>query len=122
MGIANYTNLSELMNKMLETGDAVSISDLVREAEKKKIILASEGEPADRGDLENAFIALADVQCRAGVIRPDPRNESEVRVIGQYESGELARNGYGGDAGDRFLGIRWLACTGKLPVIVNINL
>ncbi|MEJ2111421.1 MAG: hypothetical protein P8Z37_16230 [Acidobacteriota bacterium] len=47
MGIANYTNLSELMNEKLKNGQAASISDLVRDAQIQTIILASEGELAD---------------------------------------------------------------------------
>ena len=58
MGIGNYTNLSEIMNGMLKAGHGVSISDMVREAGNRKLILASEGEHADQTDLENAFIAL----------------------------------------------------------------
>jgi hypothetical protein len=122
MGIANYTNLSELMNEMLKTGLGVSISDLANEAEKRMIILASEGELADKSDLENAFIALADALYRAGAIKPDPANESESHLIRLYESGKLAENGYGGDEGDQFLSIKWVALTSNLPVIVNLNL
>ena len=36
MGIGNYTNLSEIMNSMLEAGHGVSISDMVREAGNQK--------------------------------------------------------------------------------------
>jgi hypothetical protein len=122
MGIANYTNLSELMNKMLKTGAGVSISDLVKEAEKRRIILASEGELADKSDLENGFIALADTLYHAGAIRPDPANEAESYLIQLYESGKLAENGYGGNEGDRFLNIKWTTLTDNLPVIVNLNL
>jgi hypothetical protein len=95
MGIANYTNLSELMNDMLAKG-SVSISDLVREAFGRGMILASEGERADMADLENGFIALADELCRRGHIRPDPADEDESNLVRLYESGILAANGYGG--------------------------
>ena len=122
MGIANYTNLSELMNDMLKTGLGVSISDLTKEAGKKKIILASEGELADQADLENAFIALVDAQYRAGAIKPDPENETEFCLVQLYESGKFAENGYGGDEGDQFLEIKWKALTDNLPVITNLNL
>jgi hypothetical protein len=122
MGIANYTNLSELMNEMLKAGTGVSISDMVKNAAKKKVILASEGELADKADLENAFIALVDVQYHAGAIKPDPENETEFYLIRLYESGKLAENGYGGDEGDQFINIKWIALTDKLPVITNLNL
>lgn len=122
MGIANYTNLSELMNGMLKTGASVSVSEMVREAAKRMTILASEGEIADKADLENGFIALVDALYRAGVIKPDPQNEMELYLIQLYESGDLAENGYGGSEGDLFLDIRWLALTDTLPVISNINL
>ena len=122
MGIANYTNLSELMNEMLKTERGVSISDLAEEAEKRKVILASEGELADRSDLENGFIALVEALYRAGTIKPDPANENESHLMQLYESGKLAENGYGGDEGDRFLSIKWIALTDNLPVIVNLNL
>jgi hypothetical protein len=121
MGIANYTNLSELMNEMLGTG-AISISDLVKEAIKKKFILASEGELADKSDLENGFIALMDAHYRAGAIKPDPANESESHLLRLFESGKLAENGYGGKEGDQFLNIKWIALTDNLPVISNLNL
>ncbi len=122
MGIANYTNLSELMNEMLKKQHSVSISDLVREAEGRMVILASEGERADKADLENGFIELVNVQYRAGHLKPEPANEAETHLIRQYESGKLAESGYGGDEGDRFLEIKWTALTGNLPVIVNINI
>jgi len=122
MGIANYTNLSELMNSMLKPGLGVSISDLVNEAEKRMIILASEGERADKADLENGFINLVDALYHAGAIRPDPANETESHLIRLYESGKLAKNGYGGNEGDQFLDIKWVALTDNLPVIVNLNL
>jgi hypothetical protein len=122
MGIANYTNLSELMNDMLKTGLGVSISDLAKEAEKKMVILASEGELADKSDLENGFINLVDALYRAGAIRPDPANETESHLIRLYESGKLAESGYGGDEGDQFINIRWIALTDNLPVIVNLEL
>jgi len=122
MGIANYTNLSELMNDMLKRGLCVSISDLVKEGEKRKIILASEGTLADKSDLENGFIDLVDALYRAGVIRPDPANETEAYLIRLYVSGKLAENGYGGDEGDQFLNIRWMALTDNLPVISNLPL
>lgn len=120
MAISNYTNLSELMNGMLEKGLSVSVSDLADEAGKRKLILASEGELADRGDLENGFLALVDALYRAGAIEPTPANEAEVELLGLYKSGKLAENGYGGPDGDRFLDIRWKATTAELPVIVNI--
>jgi hypothetical protein len=122
MGIANYTNLSELMNKMMKTGLGVSISDLTKEALKRMVILASEGELADKSDLENGFISLVDAHYRAGAIKPDPANEAESQLIRLYESGELAAHGYGGKEGDQFLDIKWIALTNDLPVIVNINL
>ncbi len=121
MGIANYTNLSELMNGMLNTDQGISISDMVREGEKRQIILASEGTVADRSDLENGFIDLVDVLYRAGAIRPNPINETESYLIRLYESGKLADNGYGGKEGDQFLEIKWLALIQDLPVIVNIQ-
>jgi len=122
MGIANYTNLSELMNAILEKGQRVSISDLVAEALSRKIILASEGELADKSDLENGFIELVNALYRAEAIKPDPADESESELIQLFESGKLAENGYGGDEGDRFLEIKWFAVTEYLPVITNINL
>lgn len=121
MGIANYTNLSEFMNSMLKKG-GVSISDLAEEAELRAFILASEGTLADKADLENAFIALTDALYRSGAIRPDPANETESHLIRLYESGKLAEKGYGGDEGDQFLNIKWIALTDNLPVIVNLNL
>jgi hypothetical protein len=122
VGIANYTNLSELMNERLKAGNKVSISDLVKESLRKKIILASEGTLADKSDLENGFIHLVEELSRAGLIRSAPANDSESRLIQLFESGKLAENGYGGDEGDRFLDIKWIALTENLPVIVNINL
>ena len=122
MGIANYTNLSELMNDMLKGEAGVSISDMAKEAWRKQIILASEGELADQADLENAFIALVEAQYRAGVIKPDPENETESCLVRLYESGKLAENGYGGNDGDQFLEIKWKALTDNLPVITNLNL
>ena len=121
MGIANYTNMSELMNKRLAEGP-VSIADLVREAYGRVMILASEGERADRSDLENGFIALADLLYHKNAIKPEPANADEEQLLQLYESGKLAANGYGGEAGDQFLHIRWRALTDTLPVIVNINL
>jgi hypothetical protein len=120
MGIANYTNLSELMNEIMKTGLRVSISDLVKAAAMKKVILASEGELADQSDLENGFINLIDAQYRAGVVRPEPADANESHLICQYESGKLAENGYGGNEGDQFLNIKWAALTENLPVIVNL--
>ena len=120
MGIANYTNLSELMNERMKGGLRVSISDLVKEALGKNIILASEGTLADKADLENGFIALIDTHFRAGAIKSDPENEAEIQLVRLYESGELAKNGYGGENGDRFLDVKWIAFTDNLPVIVNI--
>ena len=122
MGIANYTNLSELMNDILKTGRSVSISDLVKEAQMRTVILASEGELADKSDLENGFIELVNALYRAGAINPDPSDESESHLVRLFESGKLAENGYGGDEGDRFLEIKWTAQTDDLPVIVNLNL
>lgn len=122
MGIANYTNLSELMNERLNTGREASIADLVEEALARKLILASEGELADKSDLENGFIELVNAHYRAGAIKPDPADESESKIIRLFESGVLAENGYGGDEGDRFLEIKWIAITDNLPVITNINL
>ena len=122
MGIANYTNLSELMNKRLQEGRRISISELVAEGLAIKIILASEGELADKSDLENGFIELINALYREGAIRPEPADESESRLVRLFESGELAANGYGGDEGDRFLEIKWTALTDNLPVIVNLNI
>jgi hypothetical protein len=120
MGIANYTNLSELMNKRLETGQAISIAELVEEAARRHVILASEGELADRYDLENGYIDLVNALYRAGHIRPEPGNETESNVIRLYESGKLAESGFGSDEGDRFLHIKWIALTAELPIIVNL--
>lgn len=122
MGIANYTNLSEIMNERLKKGHKISISDLVGEAYAKKVILASEGELADKSDLENGFIELVNAQYRAGAIKPEPADESESNLVRLFESGVLAQNGYGGDEGDRFLEIKWTTLTDDLPVITNINL
>jgi hypothetical protein len=122
MGIANYVNLSELMNEMLKRGCPVSVSDLVEEAEKRRLILASEGALADKSELENGFIDLVDALFRAGAIKPEPANEAESHLIRLYESGKLAENGYGGPEGDRFIKIKWTARTDDLPVIVNIPL
>ena len=121
MGIANYTNLSELMNEMLKNGAGVSISDLAKEAEQRRLILASEGTLADKSDLENGFIALVDALYRAGAIRPNPANETESHLIRLCESGKLAANGYGGNEGDQFINIKWIALTDNLPVIANLN-
>ncbi|HEY6074187.1 MAG TPA: hypothetical protein VIV15_12565 [Anaerolineales bacterium] len=120
MGIANYTNLSELMNKMLATGAGVSVADLVKEAGTRKIILASEGILADKSELESGFINLVEVLHRTGAIGPDPANEAESRLIQLFESGKLAENGYGGAEGDQFIEIKWKALTDNLPVIVNL--
>jgi len=122
MGIANYTNMSELLNAALKTGSSVSISDMVAEASSRIIILASEGEPADQGDLENGFINIVDELYRRSAIKPVPENENEKRLLKLYESGELSAKGYGGKDGDEFLNIKWAAVTDNLPVIVNINL
>lgn len=122
MGIANYTNLSELMNGMFKKRQIISISDMVKEASSRLIILASEGELADQGDLENGFINLIDAHYRAGRIQPNAANEAESQLIQLYDSGDLAKNGYGGKEGDQFLLIMWTALTENLPVIVNINL
>jgi hypothetical protein len=122
MGIANYTNMSELMNDVMQKEISVSISNLVREAEKRRFVLASEGELADRADLENGFIALFDVHYRAGRMQPVPENETQSRLIESYKNGDLAKNGYGGSEGDLFLEIKWTALTADLPVITNITL
>ena len=122
MGIANYTNMSEFLNAALKTGRSVSISDMVDEAAKRVMILASEGEPADQGDLENGFINIIDALNRSGAIKPVPENENEERLLKLYESGELSARGYGGKDGDQFLNIKWIAVTDNIPVIVNINL
>lgn len=122
MGIANYTNLSELMNNILKTGRSVSISELVKEAEMITVILASEGELADKSDLENGFIELVNALYRAEAIKPEPADENESDLVRLLESGKLAENGYGGDEGDRFLEIKWTALTDNLPVITNLNL
>ncbi|MEJ2246484.1 MAG: hypothetical protein P8Y80_10475 [Acidobacteriota bacterium] len=122
MGIANYTNLSELMNEVLQKGQRVSISELVKEGLARKIILASEGELADKSDLENGFIELVNALYQEGAIRPESADESESRLIRLFESGKLAENGYGGDEGDRFLEIKWNALTDNLPVITNLNI
>jgi hypothetical protein len=120
MGIANYTNLSELMNEMLKTGLGISISDMAKKAGKRGIILASEGTLADKSDLENGFIDLVDAQYRAGAIRPDPANKTEAHLIRLYESGKLAETGYGGKEGDQFINIKWIALTDNLRVISNL--
>ena len=120
MGIANYTNLSELMNDMLKTGLGVSILDMAYEAETRSLILASEGTLADKSDLENGFIDLVDALYRAGAIRPDPADEVESHLIRLYESGKLAEKGYGGKEGDQFLKIKWIARIDPLPVITNL--
>lgn len=122
MGIANYLNLSELMNGLLRKRPGVSIADMVEEALRRKVILASEGEIADRSDLENAFIALVHALHTTAAIRPDPADETESNLIRLFESGKLAENGYGGNEGDHFLDIKWVALTDNLPVIVNLNL
>ena len=122
MGIANYMNLSELMNGILEKGQSISISELVKAAESRAVILASEGERADRADLENGFIELVNALYRAGAIKPNPQSDSELDLIRFYESGKLAANGYGGEEGDRFLEIKWIAVTDDLPVIINLNI
>jgi hypothetical protein len=122
MGIANYTNFSELMNELLKDGLAVSISDMVREAGNRMLILASEGTPADQSDLENGFINLVDALYRLGAIRPEPASQSDFDILRLYESGKLAEKGYGGKEGDQFLEIRWVAKIDSLPVITNLNL
>jgi hypothetical protein len=121
VGIANYTNLSELLNNIMKPGLSVSIADLVQEASKKKIILASEGTRADKAELENGFIDLIDALYRSGTIKPNPANENESLLIQLYESGKLAENGYGGQEGDQFLTIKWTALTDSLPVIANLK-
>jgi hypothetical protein len=120
MGIANYTNLSELMNEMLKLGLGVSISDLAREAAKKRVILASEGTLADKSELENGFIDLVEVHYRSGAIKADPANETESHLIRLFESGKLAEHGYGGAEGDQFIEIKWQAIINNLPVIANL--
>ena len=110
------------MNEILKKERAASISDMVREALMRELILASEGELADRGDLENGFIELVNALYHAGAIKPEPADESESRLVRLFEAGELAENGYGGDEGDRFLEIKWTALTENLPVIVNLNI
>ena len=120
--MANYTNLSELMNEILEKGQKVSISDLVREALMRELILASEGVLADKSDLGNGFIELVNALYRAEAITPEPVDESESHLVCLFESGKLAENGYGGDEGDRFLEIKWTATADRLPVITNLNL
>jgi len=122
MGIANYTNLSEMLNNRLKMGNAVSLSEMAQAALTRGTILASEGELADQFDLENGFINLIDVLYRSGAVKPLPANEDETRLMRLYESGELAAVGYGGKDGDQFLNIKWVAETEQLPVIVNINL
>ena len=120
MGIYNYLNLSELMNEMLLTRRSVSVRDLVEEGLKRRIVLATEFAPADRYDLENAFIDLVDALYHRGAIKPVPANETESTIIAFYESGKLAEQGYGGEEGDRFIEIKWIAITDDLPVIVNL--
>jgi hypothetical protein len=109
------------MNEMLKTGQEVSISDLVKESLRKMVVLASEGERADKYDLENGFINLVDALYRAGAIRPAPADEAESHLIELYESGKLAENGYGGIESDRFLDVKWVALTNSLPVITNLQ-
>jgi hypothetical protein len=121
MGISNYTNLSEFMNDKLKIGH-VSISELVEEAQKRGLILASEGALADKGDLENGFIALVDALYRSGAIKPVPKNEDEFLLLRLFESGKLAETGYGGKESDQFIKIKWKALIDSLPVITNLNL
>jgi hypothetical protein len=109
------------MNEMLKTGRGISISDLVKESLRKKIILASEGTLAEKSDLENGFIDLADALHRIKAIKPDPADETESHLIQLYESGKLAENGYGGNEGDKFLDVKWVALTNNLPVISNLT-
>jgi hypothetical protein len=59
---------------------------------------------------------------RERAIKPDPANEAESQLIGLFESGTLAQNGYGGPDGDQFIRIKWMALTDDLPVIVNLVL
>ncbi|MDR1727270.1 MAG: hypothetical protein LBT74_04985 [Acidobacteriota bacterium] len=122
MGIANYTNLSERLNAALKSGRSVSIAEMVQNAACGMLILASEGEVADQSDLENGFINIVEQLYRAGKVKPVPAGEDDVRVLGLFDSGELAAHGYGGADGDRFLLVRWVAAADELPVIVNINL
>ena len=110
------------MNEKLKSGRGVPISELVKEALDQEFILASEGERADKADLENGFIELVNALYREGAIKPDPADESESHLIRLFESGKLAENGYGGDEGDRFLEIKWIALTDDLPVIVNLSI
>jgi len=121
MGIANYTNMSELMNERLEKGQILSISDLVKLAREKKLILASEGELADQSDLENGFIALVDKLYQANAIKPLPANEAEEHILQLFISGKLAEDGYGSREADQFLDIKWAAAIDPLPVITNIT-
>jgi len=121
MGIANYTNLSELMNERLEKGQILSISDLVKLSQGRKLILASEGEMADQSDLENGFIALVDKLYQANAIKPLPANETEENVLQLFISGKLAEEGYGSREADQFLDIKWAAAIDPLPVITNIT-
>jgi hypothetical protein len=121
MGIANYTNLSELMNERLEKGQILSISDLVKLSQGRKLILASEGEMADQADLENGFIALVDKLYQANAIKPLPANETEENVLQLFISGKLAEEGYGSKEADQFLEIKWAAAIDPLPVITNIT-
>lgn len=121
MGIANYTNLSELMNERLEKGQILSISDLVKLSQGRKLILASEGEMADQADLENGFIALVDKLYQANAIKPLPANETEENVLQLFISGKLAEAGYGSKEADQFLEIKWAAAIDPLPVITNIT-
>ncbi|MDM7995282.1 MAG: hypothetical protein QUT30_06315 [Acidobacteriota bacterium] len=121
MGIANYTNLSELMNERLEKGQILSISDLVKLSQGRKLILASEGEMADQADLENGFIALVDKLYQANAIKPLPANETEENVLQLFISGKLAEEGYDSKEADQFLEIKWAAAIDPLPVITNIT-
>jgi len=110
------------MNEILQKGQGVSISDLVREGLARKIILASEGVLADKSDLENGFIELVNALYQEGAIKPEPADESESHLVRLFESGKLEENGYGGDEGDRFLDVKWMAQTDNLPVITNLNI
>ena len=110
------------MNEILGQVQGASISDLVREALARELILASEGEKADQSDLENGFIELVNVLYREGAIKPEPADESELHLVRLFESGELEKKGYGGDESDRFLEIKWTAAADNLPVITHLSI
>jgi hypothetical protein len=113
--------MSELMNEKLEKGYILSISDLVKEAQGRNMILASEGEKADKSDLENGFIALVDKLYHANAIKPQPADENETHILQLFISGKLAEDGYGSREADQFLDIKWVAAVDRLPIIANIT-